>query len=114
MGIDRTRSSWLARWSLVLLLVVAVAVVFLNPTSSGGAPPLGRLQVLHGTTGQGTASGIVGRIGFAMRGTLGRGGFAQGAVRLAARFTRGQRQLSACDSQDVAWAASAGTSRQAS
>src|SRR5438105_4087359 len=134
MGIDRTRSSWLPRSSFVLLLVVAVAVVFLHPTSSGGAPPPGRLQVLHGTTGQGTAielgvrgdqvrwlrtslsagcgrgstwkaswsavegapvhfimignafyagdqsqrsysQGIVGRIGFAIRGTLGRGGF---------------------------------------
>jgi hypothetical protein len=60
------------------------------------------------TTEQWVASsypgGIVGRIGFAIRGTLLPRGAAQGTIRLVARFYRGERQWNACDSLDVAWA----------
>ena len=48
--------------------------------------------------------GIVGRIGFAIRGTLTGRDSAQGTIRLVARFYRGERQWNACDSLDVRWA----------
>jgi hypothetical protein len=52
--------------------------------------------------------GIVGRIGFAIRGMLLSRGAAQGTIRLVARFYRGERQWNACDSLDVGWAVGPG------
>jgi hypothetical protein len=51
-------------------------------------------------------NGVVGRIGFAIHGTLsGRmNTTAQGTIRLVARFYRGEQEWNACDSLDVAWA----------
>lgn len=48
--------------------------------------------------------GVVGRIGFAMRGTFTGAGAAAGTVRLTARFYRDERETGACDSLDVPWA----------
>jgi hypothetical protein len=53
------------------------------------------------------SGGIVGRIGFAIRGTLTGRDSAQGTIRLAARFYRGEREWNACDSLDVRWAVGA-------
>jgi hypothetical protein len=50
------------------------------------------------------SGGIVGRIGFVIRGTLIGQASAQGTMRLVARFYRGERQWNACDSLDVRWA----------
>ena len=45
--------------------------------------------------------GVVGELGFAIRGTL-TAGAAQGTIRLVARFYHGAQQWNACDSLDVA------------
>ncbi|HEX4673219.1 MAG TPA: hypothetical protein VH279_13175 [Solirubrobacteraceae bacterium] len=44
--------------------------------------------------------GIVGRIGFAIRGTLTGQDSAQGTIRLVARFYRSEREWNACDTLD--------------
>ncbi len=48
--------------------------------------------------------GIVGRLGFAIRGVMTGPKSAQGTIRLVARFYRGEREWNACDSLDVRWA----------
>jgi hypothetical protein len=53
------------------------------------------------------SGGIVGRIGFAIRGTLSARDSAQGTIRLVARFYRGEREWNACDTLDVRWAVGA-------
>jgi hypothetical protein len=58
------------------------------------------------------ARGIVGRIGFTIRGTLTGRDSAQGAIRLVARFYRGEREWNACDSLDVRWAVGAQAARR--
>ena len=58
------------------------------------------------------AGGIVGRIGFTIRGTLTGRDSAQGAIRLVARFYRGEREWNACDSLDVRWAVGAHAERR--
>lgn len=58
------------------------------------------------------AGGLVGRIGFAIRGTLTGRDSAQGTIRLVARFYRGEREWNACDSLDVRWAAGAQAARR--
>jgi len=49
--------------------------------------------------------GVLGQVGFAIRGTFSGHDAAQGTIRLLARFYRGERQRNACDSLDVPWAA---------
>jgi hypothetical protein len=47
---------------------------------------------------------VVGRVAFTIRGTLIGKNAAEGTIRLVGRYYRGERQWSACDSLDVAWA----------
>lgn len=72
----------------------------------------GQSFVTHEYASPNYAGGIVGRIGFTIRGTLTGRDSAQGAIRLVARFYRGEREWNACDSLDVRWAAGAQAARR--
>jgi hypothetical protein len=72
----------------------------------------GRTFVTRENASPSYARGIVGRIGFAIHGTLTGRDSAQGTIRLVARFYRGERQWNACDSLDVRWAVGAQAARQ--
>lgn len=48
--------------------------------------------------------GVLGRVAFALRGTITGRGSAQGTIRLVGRFYRRAQEWNACDSFDVAWA----------
>lgn len=73
---------------------------------------LGRSFVTREEASPTFTGGIVGRIGFAIRGTLTGQDSAQGTIRLAARFYRGEREWNACDSLDVRWAVGAKAARR--
>jgi hypothetical protein len=67
----------------------------------------GRSFVTHENASPSFSGGIVGHVGFAIRGTLTGRDSAQGTIRLVARFYRGERQWNACDTLDVRWAVGA-------